>query len=60
MKLYISIPISGRPLIEGRHHAERFKAKLSEQSHQCITPFDICDDPDKTYAYYMGVIFNPS
>ena len=54
MKIYISIPISGRPLIEARHHAERLKAKLSEHGHQCITPFDICDDPDKPYAYYIG------
>ena len=54
MKLYISIPITGRPLIEARHHAESLKAKLSEHGHQCITPFDICDEPNKPYAYYMG------
>ena len=53
MKLYISIPITGRPLIEARHHAESLKAKLSEHGHQCIMPFDICDDPTPHYAYYI-------
>lgn len=54
MKLYISIPISGRPLHEAKAHAERIKAKLSEYGHECITPFDVCPEPDKSYGYYMG------
>lgn len=54
MKLYISIPITGRPLIEARHHAECIKAKLAEHGHECITPFDICPEADQSYAYYMG------
>ena len=39
MKAYISIPISGRPLIDAKCQAERIKAKLTEHGHECITPF---------------------
>ena len=54
MKLYISIPISGRPLHEAKHQAECIKAKLTEHGHECITPFDVCPEFGKSYAYYMG------
>lgn len=54
MKLYISIPISGRPLYQARNQAEIIKAKLTEHGHECITPFDVCPEPDRPYAYYMG------
>lgn len=54
MKAYISIPISGRSLHEAKQHAEVIKAKLEEHGHKCITPFDVCPEPDKPYAYYMG------
>ncbi len=54
MKLYISIPISGRPPHDARHQAEAIKAKLAEYGHECITPFDLCPEPDNPYAYYMG------
>lgn len=54
MKLYISIPISGRPLHEAKYHAECIKAALTPHGHECITPFDVCPEPGKTYGYYMG------
>ena len=54
MKLYISIPISGRPLHEAKYHAECIKAALTPHGHECITPFDVCSEPGKTYGYYMG------
>lgn len=54
MKLYISIPISGRPLHEAKYHAECIKAALTQHGHECITPFDVCSEPGKTYGYYMG------
>lgn len=54
MKLYISIPITGRPLHEAKYQAEYIKAKLEPHGHECITPFDICSEPGKSYAYYMG------
>ncbi len=54
MKLYISIPISGRPLHEAKYHAECIKAALTPHGHECITPFDVCSEPGKTYGHYMG------
>lgn len=54
MRLYISIPISGRPLHEAKHHAESIREVLAAHGHECITPFDVCSDPDKAYNYYMG------
>lgn len=54
MKLYISIPISGRPLDEAKCHAERIKAKFEKRGHECITPFDVCSEPGKPYPHYMG------
>ncbi len=54
MKIYISIPISGRPLYEAKYQAEAIKAKLTPHGHECITPFDVCPEPDLSYAQYMG------
>ena len=54
MKLYISIPITGRPLHQAKAQAEEIKAKLTPHGHECITPFDICPEPERPYAYYMG------
>lgn len=54
MKLYISIPISGRPPLEAKYQAEVIKTKLEQHGHSCITPFDVCPATDQSYAYYMG------
>lgn len=54
MKLYISIPISGRPLYEAKYHAECIKSVLTNTGHKCITPFDVCLEPGKSYGHYMG------
>ncbi len=54
MKIYISIPISGRPLHEAKHQAEVIKATLEPHGHECVTPFDVCQEPNQSYAYYMG------
>ncbi|MDE6484518.1 MAG: DUF4406 domain-containing protein [Duncaniella sp.] len=54
MKLYISIPISGRPIPDAVHQAEIIKMKLEHHGHECITPFDVCPETGKPYAYYMG------
>lgn len=54
MKLYISIPISGRPIADAKYQAECIKAKLAPHGHECITPFDICPESGRSYAYYMG------
>ncbi|MBD5277269.1 MAG: DUF4406 domain-containing protein [Bacteroides sp.] len=54
MRLYISIPITGRPLHEAKYQAEVIRNKLRMHGHECITPFDICPESGKSYAYYMG------
>ena len=54
MKLYISIPITGRTIEEAKQHAENIKATLTPYGYECITPFDVCPGTDKPYAYYMG------
>lgn len=54
MKIYISIPITGRPIEEAKEHAEWLKSSLEAHGHKCITPFEVCPEPDKPYAYYMG------
>lgn len=54
MKVYISLPITGFPLKTVKKRAEQYKRQLQANGYDAITPFDVCDDPDKTYAYYMG------
>lgn len=54
MKLYISIPISGRPLRDAKYQAECIKDVLVSHGHECVTPFDVCPAADKPYAHYMG------
>lgn len=54
MKVYISIPITGLPIEEAKEHAEWLKASLEVHGHMCITPFEVCPEPGKPYAYYMG------
>lgn len=54
MKVYISLPISGFPLPMVKKRAETYKKELIANGYEVITPFDVCDEPDKTYAYYMG------
>lgn len=54
MKLYISIPITGRPIADTKYQAEAIRNKLMLHGHECITPFDVCPESNKPYAYYMG------
>ena len=54
MKLYISIPITGRPLADAKYQAEVIRNKLRPHGHECVTPFDICPESGRPYAYYMG------
>ncbi|MBQ5839522.1 MAG: DUF4406 domain-containing protein [Bacteroidaceae bacterium] len=59
MKVYVSVPISGRPISEAKRQAESVKNILSKAGHEVITPFDVVpnppDMPDKEqYAYCMG------
>lgn len=52
-KLYISVPITGRPLEAAKEQAEKVK-ELWEVIYDVITPFDVNPVQDKPYAYYMG------
>lgn len=54
MKVYISLPISGFPLPVVKERAEFYKKGLQSSGYDVITPFDVCAEPNKTYAYYMG------
>lgn len=54
MKIYISIPITGRPLCKAKSHAERLRREMSGYGHDAITPFDICQEQGKSYPYYIS------
>lgn len=54
MKIYISIPISSRTIHEAEEHAELLRSELDGHGHTIITPFDVCKQRGKSYAYYMG------
>lgn len=54
MRIYISIPISCRTIHEAEEHAERLRSELDGHGHKIITPFDVCKQQGKSYAYYMG------
>lgn len=54
MKLYISLPISGRSLEDAKNRAEFLKKQFSNPYVKVITPFDVCPEPDRPYSYYMG------
>lgn len=53
MKIYISLPISNRPLDEAREHAHRMHAALVRSGHKVINPFDIYAGKNPTYEEYL-------
>lgn len=58
-KVYISLPISGRPIEEAKAEAEAARTKLSNLGYDAITPFDVVAEPQgntekEKYAYCMG------
>lgn len=54
MKVYISLPISGHDIDEVKRRAETVKERLQESGHEVITPFDVCTEEGRSYAYNMG------
>ena len=52
-KLYISVAITGRDIKEAKDQAEHAK-RLWSDSFDVVTPFDIHQDQDKPYSFYMG------
>lgn len=53
-RVYVSLPITGRPVEEAREHADRVKAALSRKGYEVTTPFDIVHGTDAEYADYIG------
>lgn len=53
MKIYLSLPISGRIEKEARHQADLAKAALSRAGHIVVNPFDIPCGKNPTYADYL-------
>lgn len=54
MKVYISLPITGFPLNTVKKRAEQYKERLQADGYEVITPFDVCSEPGRSYAHYMG------
>ena len=54
MKVYVSIPITGKDYDEQVKHAVEVKAALSNDGHDAITPFDVVKSPETPYNESMG------
>lgn len=54
MKVYISLPISSFPLDVVKKRADQYKKELQANGYEAITPFDVCNEPDRSYSFYMG------
>lgn len=54
-KIYISLPITGRPIEEAFEEAARAADEIREQGDIPLSPFDISPySQEKDYADYMG------
>lgn len=60
MKVYISIPITGRDLTRQIQIAKTVAKEIEKQGHIPVSPFDTpapprrCNTEKEEYAYYMG------
>lgn len=54
MKIYISLPISGKDIEEVKLKARETAVLLEEDGHVPITPFEVSPNPNATYAEHMG------
>lgn len=54
MTIYLSIPISGLPRAEVQQAAETYRQQLIMEGYSVITPFDVCAEPNMSYAQCMG------
>lgn len=53
MKVYISIPITGKDIDEQKIHAERVAAFLTAAGHTPVSPFDNGLDEDASYEDHL-------
>lgn len=54
--IYLSIPISGMPVNEVKDKANEYKRTLEVEylDYDIYTPFDVVNEENKEYGYYMG------
>ena len=54
--IYLSIPISGMPINEVKDKANEYKRTLEVEylDYDIYTPFDVVNEENKEYGYYMG------
>lgn len=53
MKIYISIPISGKDPQKTREQADLMAQSLSRQGHTPVNPFNICAGKNPTYEDHI-------
>ena len=54
MKVYISLPITGHDIEEVEARCIFAKAVLKKKGHTPVSPLDVSDNPDASYAEHMG------
>ena len=54
MKIYISIPITGQDIEQVEARLIFAKAVLERKGHTPVSPLDVSDNPDASYAEHMG------
>lgn len=54
MKIYISLPISDRPIDEVRDESEKAKAAIEELGYVPVSPLDVSPNPDAPYSEHIG------
>lgn len=53
LKVYVSLPITGRRLSDARQHADMVRAALSRKGHDVVTPFDVYHGENPVYEDYL-------
>ena len=54
MKVYISLPITGHDIEEVEARCIFAKSVLKKKGHAPVSPLDVSDNPDASYAEHMG------
>ena len=53
-RIYVSLPITGKVLRYSIIEAEKYKLYLENTGYEVVTPFDVCTEQNRSYAYNMG------
>lgn len=54
MRVYVSIPISGKDYDTQKELAEKVRVRLESEGHQVVTPFEIITDRNTPIHLAMG------